>query len=367
MQHVSKRAFRPAFDGLEGRQLLSTLPETSSFAPARATFDGKIYIALTGTDSAHRLNVESSSDGVHLGNKVTHPKTSDAAPALAARQALHRRDADRFRSSSQNQVADAATQTISTTQVQWDLAGLGYLSWSGIDGINGPVTTAAVRSFQSDAGITVDGIAGPQTDGVLSTVVKDVQAKVGATRDGLFGPQTKADVEKYQRAHGLSVDGQAGPNTRRVMGITLLNHNGGGGGTPGESTNFDWARWVLKDGGWAQTGNNITVITQWMDSEEPVDDWWDRNNPLNNGLGSGGGAGLGSYANLLDAAHYVALNLKEGTADYGAIVADLKASAAPSVTAKAIEDSPWAASHYGYGSAWHSGSVATVAAPKSDW
>ena len=86
MQHVSKRAFRPAFDGLEGRQLLSTLPETSSIAPAHATFDGKIYIARTGTDSAHRLNVESSSHGVHFGNKFTRPETSDAAPALAARQ-----------------------------------------------------------------------------------------------------------------------------------------------------------------------------------------------------------------------------------------------------------------------------------------
>ena len=186
MQHVSKRAFRPAFDGLEGRQLLSMLPETSSFAPARATFDGKIHVAGTGTDSAHRLNVESSSDKVHVGKKVTLTGTRDAAPALAARQGQH-------------QVSAAAT-TISTTQLQWDLAGLGYLSWSGIDGIYGPVTTAAVRSFQSDAGITVDGIAGPQTDGVLSTVIKEVQAKVGATQDGLFGPQTKADVEKYQRA-----------------------------------------------------------------------------------------------------------------------------------------------------------------------
>jgi hypothetical protein len=86
MQHASKRALRPAFDGLEGRQLLSTLPETSSFAPARATFEGKIHIARTGTDSAHRLNVESSSHGVHFGNKFTRPETSDAAPALAARQ-----------------------------------------------------------------------------------------------------------------------------------------------------------------------------------------------------------------------------------------------------------------------------------------
>ena len=276
-------------------------------------------------------------------------------------------DGDRFRSPRQHRAVAAATQTISTRQLQWDLAGLGYLSWSGIDGIYGPATTAAVKTFQSDVCITVDGIAGPQTDGALSTVVKEVQAKVGATQDGFYGPQTKADVEAYQRRHGLSVDGQAGPNTRRVMGITLLDHNGGGGGTPGESTNFDWARWVLKDGGWAQTSNNITVITQWMTSEEPTDDWWDRNNPLNNGLGSGGGSGLGSYSNLLVAAHYVALNLEEGTADYGAIVADLKASAAPSTTARAIWDSPWAASHYGYGSAWHSGSVATVAAPGSAW
>ncbi len=305
MKHIHKRSFIPALDDLEGRQLLS----------------------------------------------VTLPKTSPVAPAIAA-----------------------AAQTISTTQVQWDLAGLGYLSWSGIDGIYGPATTAAVRSFQSDAGITVDGIAGPQTDGALSTVIKEVQAKVGATQDGLYGPQTKADVEKYQRKHGLSVDGQAGPNTRRVMGITFLDHNGGGGGTPGESTNFDWARWVLKDGGWAQTSNNITVITQWMNSEEPTTyvapndgPWWNRNNPLNNGLGSGGGSGLGSYPNLLVAAKYVALNLEGSTADYGAIVADLKASAAPSVTARAIEDSPWSTSHYGYSRDWHSGSVATVAAPRSAW
>src|SRR5215469_6933877 len=151
MQRMKRHSFRPAFDGLEGRQLLSTLPETSSFAPARATFDGKIHIAQTETHSAYHLNVKSSH---------------------------HHR------------VVDAAPQTISTTQLQWDLAGLGYLSWSGIDGIYGPVTTAAVKAFQSNAGITVDGIAGPQTDGVLSTVIKEVQAKVGATQDGLFGPVT---------------------------------------------------------------------------------------------------------------------------------------------------------------------------------
>jgi Ricin-type beta-trefoil lectin domain-like len=143
------------------------------------------------------------------------------------------------------------------------------------------------------------------------------------------------------------------------------------GGTLNESTNFDWARWVLHDLNAPESSNNITVITQWMDSEEPVNDWWDRNNPLNNGLGSGGGAGLGSYPTLSVAALYVAKNLEGESYDraygYTAIVADLKASAAPSTTARAIEDSSWAASHYGYGSAWHSGPVATVAAPSSAW
>ena len=137
-------------------------------------------------------------------------------------------------------------------------------------------------------------------------------------------------------------------------------------GTPGHSTNYDWANVVLQDGGWPVSTNNVTVITRWMDSEEPSSTWWNRNNPLNNGLGFGGGAGLGSYADLLTAAHYVAANLHGGSS-YGAIVADLAASASPSTTAAAIWDSPWASSHYGFGASWHFGTVPTVAAPASAW
>lgn len=132
----------------------------------------------------------------------------------------------------------------------------------------------------------------------------------------------------------------------------------------GLSTNYDWARLVLRDGGWPTSTNNVTVLTQWMGSENPPSNWWRGNdNPLDNGLGSGGGAGLGSYPNLHTAAYYVALNLTEGTTDYGQIVTDLKASAAPGTTAAAIWDSPWAASHYGYGSAWYSATAPTVKTP----
>lgn len=47
--------------------------------------------------------------------------------------------------------------------VQWYLAQLGYLSSSGIDGSFGSGTLAAVKEFQTDAGITVDGLVGSGT------------------------------------------------------------------------------------------------------------------------------------------------------------------------------------------------------------
>jgi hypothetical protein len=52
--------------------------------------------------------------------------------------------------------------------VQAKLIKLGYyLGGSGADGIFGTLTEKAVRDFQTDAGITVDGIVGPQTEAAL--------------------------------------------------------------------------------------------------------------------------------------------------------------------------------------------------------
>lgn len=136
--------------------------------------------------------------------------------------------------------------------------------------------------------------------------------------------------------------------------------------TTGGQTNASWAQLVLQDGGWPTSANNITVILQWMDSENSPQSWWLRNNPLNNGYGSGGGAGFGSYPSLLVAAQDVAVNLQRNSG-YSAIVSSLAASAPVQTTAEAIEDSPWAGSHYGYGSLWHAVDVPIVTAPASDW
>ncbi|MDT4983408.1 MAG: hypothetical protein QOF95_898 [Pseudonocardiales bacterium] len=109
---------------------------------------------------------------------------------------------------------------VSTTQLQWDLAGMAYLPFSGIDGATGPATTAATKAFQSDACLTADGIDGPQTDAALSAKVKQVQGAAGTTQDGAFGAGTKSAVQAWQSAHGLTADGAAGPATMSAMGIT---------------------------------------------------------------------------------------------------------------------------------------------------
>jgi hypothetical protein len=135
--------------------------------------------------------------------------------------------------------------------------------------------------------------------------------------------------------------------------------------TVGGVTNADWAALVLQDAQLPVTQNNVTVILQWMDSENSPKTWYLRNNPLNNGLGSGGGGGFGSYANLRIAASYVAQQLHRSL--FAGIASALAADSAPAVTERAIIASPWASSHYGGGARFHAVNVPIVAAPASAW
>jgi len=119
--------------------------------------------------------------------------------------------------------------------VQRLLARTGYRP-GPIDGRYGPLTEAAVRRFQADRGLEVDGIAGHQTLGALeapaltvfpgagyepggSRVVRDLQRLLARTGyrpgpiDGRYGPLTEAAVRRFQAHRGLQVDGIAGPRT----------------------------------------------------------------------------------------------------------------------------------------------------------
>lgn len=131
-------------------------------------------------------------------------------------------------------------------------------------------------------------------------------------------------------------------------------------------TNHDWAKLVLLLGGFPMTESNVTVFTRWMRQENGPDDWWNRNNPLNNGWGSGGGGGLGSYDNLVIAAENAAEALRTN-GGYAGIVAAFDASAPTAELENAIWNSPWASGHYAYGGHWSYATVPAVPAPPEAW
>lgn len=139
--------------------------------------------------------------------------------------------------------------------------------------------------------------------------------------------------------------------------------------TPGEAmliaqgTNASWAQLVMLYGGWPQSEANITVFLQWMRQENGPNDWWNRNNPLNNGWGSGGGGGLGSYDTLVTGAKMAAENLQRPL--FSGIAACF--AAGKGGCKDAIVASPWAASRYGNGTRWSTRPVDIFTAPAAAW
>lgn len=94
------------------------------------------------------------------------------------------------------------------------------------DGIFGSGTEKAVRDAQASAGLSVDGIAGPDTFtalglnelvllrvGTRGDTVKKLQTALGIDADGKFGPGTEKAVKEFQTSNGLDADGLAGPET----------------------------------------------------------------------------------------------------------------------------------------------------------
>ena len=99
-----------------------------------------------------------------------------------------------------------------------------------VDGIFGPVTDQAVRRFQGNQGIDVDGIVGAVTwtrlfitvrPGSTGEAVKGVQVRMNLRQadpiavDGDFGPITEQAVREFQRSQDIEIDGVVGPITWR--------------------------------------------------------------------------------------------------------------------------------------------------------
>lgn len=107
----------------------------------------------------------------------------------------------------------------------------------GADGDFGSGTEKAVKEFQKANGLSVDGIAGPDTFtamglhelvllrvGSRGDCVKQMQKDLGIDADGKFGPGTKKAVMEFQKANGLEADGMAGPATLSKMASFAKTH-----------------------------------------------------------------------------------------------------------------------------------------------
>lgn len=128
--------------------------------------------------------------------------------------------------------------------VQARLRTLGYLN-SKVDGVWGNKTLAGVLSYQSSAGLTVDGRVGAGTasklgitlssssrsggisKGKTSDNIKKVQTALKnagyytSSVDGVWGNNTMCAVMAFQSDKGLTVDGVVGASTEKSLGISL--------------------------------------------------------------------------------------------------------------------------------------------------
>lgn len=120
------------------------------------------------------------------------------------------------------------------TEIQKKLNRLGY--GVSVDGQDGPATQKAVSDFQGKHGLPQDGIAGPDTNAKLDSVlagggklvvdglwgsatIAAMQKALGVTADGEMGPNTVTALQNKLKAAGqaLTIDGGWGPETIRAL------------------------------------------------------------------------------------------------------------------------------------------------------
>lgn len=154
------------------------------------------------------------------------PGPADGLPGHKTTQAIRL-----YQAQAQLRVDGEATQALANhlrretvAAVQRMLTERGY-DPGPVDGFAGRKTSAAIREYQAMVGLPVDSEATDTlADHMLREMVKSVQRMLAVlgydagTIDGLAGSKTKSAIEEYQRRAGLDVDGE--PSQELVEHLT---------------------------------------------------------------------------------------------------------------------------------------------------
>ncbi|WP_347551046.1 peptidoglycan-binding protein [Pseudalkalibacillus hwajinpoensis] len=128
----------------------------------------------------------------------------------------------------------------------------GVFPYHTATGYYGQITEEAVKDFQASRNLKVDGIAGSETKqaikvlrrGDIGKQVIHIQSQLKQTghynssMDGIYGSGTISAVKSFQEQQGLSVDGIAGPGTRRALDQNANNDSAAGKEITAESTAY---------------------------------------------------------------------------------------------------------------------------------
>ncbi|MGY4688446.1 C40 family peptidase [Salibacterium sp. K-3] len=235
----------------EVEQLQELLKERGhyTYETVSGTYDEATVEAVKSFQRDHQLTVDGIAGPVTFGALLRE----ESEPASETSGSFDNgQEEERLGSTTMMQTGEKSP---AVKELQRRLKALGF--YSGEEhGYYGRQTARAVRSFQSGADITVDGIAGPQTFAAMHGVIGSAAAamvgdqsssrKSGSTfrilesgdkgnevsllqrqlkdlgyykKDvtGVYGPMTEEAVRRFQQKQELATDGLAGPKTFNAL------------------------------------------------------------------------------------------------------------------------------------------------------
>lgn len=284
-----------------------TAAQRSSASSSSSSSSTYIKLGTTGSDTVKSVQTKLKALGLYSGEitgnvgekteaaiKAFQSRYGLTADGIAGPQTLAKIDAvysekggssaSSSSSSSGSGLKLGSTGT-DVSNLQTDLTTLGYY-WAEITGNFGSKTETAVKLFQEEKGLTVDGVAGTKT---LNAIASAIASKGGTSANasssssgsvfklnsqgtkvsqlqenlktlgyyyaditGNFGTKTEAAVIAFQKAKGLTADGVAGTRTLDAIDTAIV---AAGGSTSSSSSSASG----LKLG---STGDKVSALQQ---------------------------------------------------------------------------------------------------------